>query len=35
VRTTGDPTLTLVILAAGLGRRYGDIKQLAGVGPDG
>lgn len=26
---------TLVILAAGLGSRYGDSKQIAGVGPDG
>lgn len=26
---------TLVILAAGLGSRYGDTKQVAGVGPDG
>lgn len=26
---------TLVILAAGLGSRYGDAKQVAGVGPDG
>jgi hypothetical protein len=27
--------LALVILAAGLGSRYGDTKQVAGVGPDG
>lgn len=26
---------TLVILAAGLGSRYGDAKQIAGIGPDG
>lgn len=30
---TGSPAL--VILAAGLGSRYGDAKQVAGVGPDG
>ncbi|MGH8183137.1 MAG: nucleotidyltransferase family protein [Rhodanobacteraceae bacterium] len=33
--TTDTATPTLVILAAGLGSRYGDIKQVAGVGPDG
>lgn len=33
---TADTTSpTLVILAAGLGSRYGDVKQIAGVGPDG
>ena len=26
---------TLVILAAGLGSRYGDVKQIAGIGPNG
>lgn len=31
--TNGSPAL--VILAAGLGSRYGDAKQVAGVGPDG
>lgn len=30
-----DEDLTLVVLAAGLGSRYGGVKQLAAVGPDG
>ena len=30
-----DDALSLVILAAGLGSRYGDAKQIVGVGPDG
>jgi hypothetical protein len=30
-----DRAPTLVILAAGLGSRYGDAKQIAGIGPDG
>lgn len=30
-----DHAPTLVILAAGLGSRYGDAKQIAGIGPDG
>lgn len=30
-----DASPALVILAAGLGSRYGDVKQVAGVGPDG
>ena len=30
-----DEALTLVVLAAGLGSRYGGVKQLAAVGPDG
>lgn len=29
------PKLTLVILAAGMGSRYGGLKQMAAVGPDG
>lgn len=33
--TTTDTTPSLVILAAGLGSRYGDAKQIAGVGPNG
>jgi len=34
--TTADPAKpTLVILAAGIGRRYGNDKQIAPVGPDG
>ncbi|TAN08294.1 MAG: nucleotidyltransferase [Rhodanobacteraceae bacterium] len=33
--TTSTSAPTLVILAAGLGSRYGDVKQIAGVGPDG
>ncbi len=31
----GDLTLTLVVMAAGLGSRYGGAKQLEAVGPDG
>lgn len=31
----GNGAPALVILAAGLGSRYGDAKQIAGVGPDG
>jgi hypothetical protein len=33
--TGSNGTPALVILAAGLGSRYGDAKQVAGVGPDG
>lgn len=33
--SSGDTAPTLVVLAAGLGSRYGDTKQLAGVGPAG
>lgn len=33
--TAATPPPTLVILAAGLGSRYGDAKQVAGVGPNG
>ncbi len=32
--TIEDANPSLVVLAAGIGSRYGDVKQLAGVGPD-
>ena len=30
-----NPPLTLLVLAAGLGSRYGGLKQLEKIGPDG
>src|SRR5262245_25507944 len=35
IRIAYDQIVTLVILAAGLGRRFGGSKQTSGVGPDG
>ena len=31
----GTPRITLVLLAAGMGSRYGGVKQIDGVGPGG
>ncbi len=32
---TPDANLTLVVMAAGIGRRYGGLKQIEPVGPGG